>query len=123
MKTVIELTRTSVRCLQVEGQARGAKVTRVSVKPAGVGQNHDEQLAALLQDGKPEHAGIIVCVPREQVITRVLRLPATRSEELAQMVELSGKAQLPYPREQAVADYQVIEQQNGSSTVQLVACH
>ncbi len=123
MKTIIELTRTSLRCMQVDGQARGARVSRFVVKPLQPGQSHGEQLAALVQESKVERTGVIVCVPREQVITRVLRLPATRAEELAQIVELSGKAQLPYPREQAVADYQVIEQQGGSSTVQLIACH
>jgi len=42
--------------------------------------------------------------------------------ELAQMVELYAKAQLPYPREQTVVDFHVLARAEGFSTVAVIAC-
>lgn len=61
-------------------------------------------------------------MPREQVITRVVKFPAVRWDELAQMAALYAKAQLPYPDELTVADFHVLSQQEGFSLVAIVAC-
>ena len=123
MATVVEFTRTSVRLLQAEGAGRSLRIRRLLVGAMASPAQAGEALTRVVKEAKAEGSGVIVTVPREQVITRLLKFPTTRPDELARMVELSGKAQLPYPRDQAVADFQVIEQQAGNSTVQLAACH
>jgi len=123
MATVIELTRTTLRWLQAEGSGKSVKVRQFLVEPLPSMQIAAERLGMLARRVKSDSGTLILMMPREQVITRILKFPTVRPEELARMVELSGKAQLPFPREQAVADFQIIEQSQGSTTVQLVACH
>jgi Tfp pilus assembly protein PilN len=123
MAAVIEVTRTSLRLLVAEGEGKSVRVRRFLVEPIGAPQEAGARLPLLIKQAKLDGAEAIVTIAREQVITRMLKLPAVRPEELGRMVELSGKAQLPFPREQAVADYQVLEQSGGATTVQLIACH
>ena len=123
MKTVLELTRTSIRILQAEGQGKAVRAKQFLIEPLVAGQDMAEQLKRAMSQLKFERAEVIVTIPREQIITRFMKLPASRPDELARMVDLTGKAQLPYPRDQAIAEFQVIEQQAGASTIQLVACH
>ncbi|MBI3312404.1 MAG: pilus assembly protein PilM, partial [Candidatus Omnitrophica bacterium] len=82
-----------------------------------------DALRRILSKVPRKSALVIYAMPREQAITRVLQLPSVKPDEVAQMVALSSQTQLPFPRDQAVVDFQVIDQQAGSSTVQLVACH
>jgi len=121
-RIALEVARTSVRVLVLEGHVARPRVTHFLVEPLT-----GEPTAAFLQRvaGLSQSATtlLVSAIPREQTIIRLLQLPATSREELTQMVELTGKAQLPYPRDQVMADFQVIEQQGGTSTVQLVACH
>jgi len=122
MRIILERTRTSLRMLAVDGLPAQPQVRAYRVEPLG-GELSAERLRALLQDWHASEAEVISTVPREQILTRLLKFPTTDPEELAKMAELSGKAQLPYPPEQTIADTQLIEQREGTSTVELVACH
>ncbi len=121
-RLVLELTQRSLRALLVDGTLTQPRIRQWVSEPLSV-QPTGEVLRRALGNLRSGAAEVISVIPREQVLTRLMTFPSTQAEELAQMVELSGKAQLPYPRDQAVADFHVVEQQAGSSTVQLVACH
>lgn len=146
-RVVIEITPTSIRALVVSGSprqprvevflveslagspsspavgvveasaARASSASRPSVEPV------KDALHRILNKAQRKSASVIYAMPREQAITRILKLPSVKPDEIAQMVALSSQTQLPFPRDQAVVDFQVIDQQAGSSTVQLVACH
>ena len=119
MRVVVETTRTSIRLLVVEGTPTQPLVRQFMVEPLGEPQRVHRALAAL----QPARAHLISALARDQVITRLLKLPSTQPEELTQMAALAGKVQLPYPPDQTVTALYVLEQQTGTSTVQLVACH
>ena len=124
MKTrlVVEWTRQTLRV--AVARARGARWHLAALHSRPVGQQ--DELAAALRElvkaVKIRPTEVIGVIPREQVITRVITFPSEEAAELHQMVELYTRAQLPYPREQALVEYAVLEQRAGFSTVALVAC-
>lgn len=121
-RLVVEWTRSSLRLARVDVRGPQIRLRAIHTQPVhGLGE-----LAGTLQQAlkavKVGTAQVIGVVSREQVITRAVRFPSTASGELAQMVELYARAQLPYPREQTVVDFHVLHQQDGFSTVAVVAC-
>jgi len=111
-----------MRMLAVEGPWLKPRIRKFAIEPL-TGEPNQETLHRLVAGLRPARATVLSAIPRDQVITRLLKLPSTNPDEVAQMVELSGKAQLPYPPDQAVSDFQMLEEHGGTSQVQLVACH
>jgi Tfp pilus assembly PilM family ATPase len=84
MATVIEFTRTSVRLLQAEGAGRSLRIRKLAVAAITEPAQAAEALGRVVKEAKAEGSSVIVTVPREQIITRLLKFPTTRAEELAQ---------------------------------------
>ena len=121
-RLVIEWTRTGIRLAVAKGHPERMRIQEIRGQPLGATDDAAQALRTML-GAKPAHASqVIAVIPREHVITRVVKFPATKPAELAQMIELYAKAQLPYPREQAVFDFHIISQQEGFSTVAIIAC-
>ena len=121
-RIVLEVTRTSIRVLAVDGSPARPHIRALAVEPLD-GEPSREALRRAMAGCRLVKARVISAIPREQTMTRLLTLPSIHLEELSKMVKLSSKAQLSYPIDQVVTDFHVIEQQAGTSTVQLVACH
>ena len=123
-RVAIEITRTSVRALLLEGAHAQPRVRAVLIEPcAADGPGAAEALRRIKEQLGAGAAMVRSALPREQAISRMLKLPATKPDELAQMAALAAKTQLPYPVEQAVTNFHVVDVQGGMSTVQLVAYH
>ena len=121
-RIVIEWTRSTLRVAVAEGGEGRWRIRAVHSRPLGAAGGAGAALGALLRTTRTAGAQVIGVVPREQVLTRLVRFPAAEAGELAQMVELYAKAQLPYPREQTVMDFHVLNRQGGFSTVAVIAC-
>ena len=121
-RVIVELTRTALRAVACDGTPPRLRVQKFVVEPVS-GPPTAETIRSVLAALPTGGTQLIGVIPRDQTITRLLKLPSTKPEELAQMVALTGKAQLPYPSDQALVDFHVIEQEGGMSVVQLVACH
>ena len=120
-RLVIEWTRASLRVAVATGGEGRYRLQAIHAQAIGAG----EAAAALRQFLTTTKTGAepaISVIPRELVITRVVKFPATDVAELEQMVELYARAQLPYPREQTVMDFHVLSQAEGFTTVTIVAC-
>ena len=118
---VVEWTRTTLRLAFSDGEGPHARIQSIASQTIGPSGESADALRALLGKHASSIQQVISVIPREHVITRVVKFPTIRSSELTQMVELYAKAQLPYPREQAVFDFHVISQQDGFSTVAIIA--
>ncbi|MBI3321151.1 MAG: pilus assembly protein PilM [Candidatus Omnitrophica bacterium] len=122
-RIVVEWTRASLRVALAEGGSRRYRLLALHVLPITTGAAAiPEPLRERLGKIASGSARVIGVVPREQVITRVVAFPSTQVAELAQMVALYAKGQLPYPPEQTVADFHVVSRQGGFSTVAIVIC-
>ena len=121
-RLVVEWTRTTLRVAVADGHSARLRLRALHTRPIRDAGEVGETLCALLKTIRSAKAQVVGVVSREQVITRVVKFPTTEARELAQMAELYAKAQLPYPREQVVVDFHVLTQQEGFSTVAIVAC-
>lgn len=122
VRAVIEWTRTSLRLAIADGTGQKAKLQTLRSQAISASGEVSESLEALLKTVKLANAHVIVIIPREQVITRVVKFPSVHLPEVRQMAELYAKGQLPYPREQTVMDLHILQQQDGFTTVAIVAC-
>lgn len=120
-RIVVEWTRSSVRIAVAEGRGVHLRLRMVQSQ-ASEGTDTSDALRALLKGVNARAAQVIGVISREQVITRVVKFPATDVGELAQMAELYARAQLPYPREQSIIDSVLLNQQQGFSTIAIIAC-
>ena len=121
-RIVIEWTRSTLRAALTEGLGARCRIRAVHSRRIGSPAELGPALRALFASLRPGSADVIGVIPREQVITRLMTFPAADPGELAQMVELYARSQLPYPREQTVVDFHVVRQQDGFSTVAIIAC-
>lgn len=121
-RVVVEWTRSSLRVAAADGPAGRLRVRTLHVEPLGMDTPVGRTLERLVKKLGLKGALAIGMIPRDQVISRLIKLPATQPEEVTKMVELYGKAQLPYPKEQAVVDHHVLDRREGFSTVAVVAC-
>ena len=120
-RVVVEWTRSSVRVAVARGSGSVWRLQGIYSQAAAVAETSDA-LRALLKTAKVRSAEAIGVVSREQVITRVMKFPTTNPVELASMAELYAKAQLPYPRDQSIMDYFVVQQEDGFTTLTVIAC-
>lgn len=121
-RLVVEWTRATLRLALAEGADAKLRVRSVYCQGIAAPEEAVPTLKALLKSAKITTADVIGIVSREQVITRVVKFPTQDPIELAKMVELYAKAQLPYAREQAITDFHVLSRQEGSSMVAIIAC-
>jgi Tfp pilus assembly PilM family ATPase/Tfp pilus assembly protein PilN len=122
VRLVVEWTRATLRVAVSDGTEQRAALKALHTQPLGASGDVAQALRAVLKAAKSPAAQVIGVIPREQVITRVIKFPSTDAAELTQMAELYAKAQLPFPAEQAVIDSHVIQQEAGFSQVAIVAC-
>ncbi len=122
VRVVVEWTRLTLRLALAEGSESKLRLRSVYCQPIAAPEEAMPTLKALLKTAKITTADVIGVVSREQVITRVVKFPTLDPAELAKMVELYAKAQLPYAREQTIMDFHVLSRKEGSSTVAIVAC-
>ncbi len=118
----VEWTRASLRIAVAERRGRAWTLKYVRSEPAVEGPTMAPVLGQAWRALKPAPQEVVSVLPREQVITRIVKFPTLQDAELHQMVELYARGQLPYPREQAVVAHQVVRRAEGFSTVGIVAC-
>ncbi len=120
-RVVVQLTRTTMRVLVVAWRRRRPLVTHWLVEPL-----HEVSLQAqvrrLMAPLAPQRAVCRGLLAQDQVLARVLTLPAARPEVAARMAALAAQAQWPCPADQLVTDVAVVDRQADRSTVQLMAC-
>jgi hypothetical protein len=121
-RVVVEWTRSSLRLAVAAGRAGRWRLRTLASRPLQTADDAVAALRALLANARVAGASVIGVVPREQVITRMVRFPTVHREELSRMVDLYAKSQLPYPPQHSVTDFHLVRQQDGFSTVAIVTC-
>lgn len=112
----------SVRLALAEWRGTRCRLLAIHCGSVGATGEATTALRGLLKTVKGSGTHVVGVIPREQVMTRIVTFPSLDLGELAHMVELYAKAQLPYPRAQLVMDFHVLRQHEGLSTLAIVAC-
>jgi len=118
----LEITNDWLKILQFEPSRRGKSLSKVRFRPvpdddAGLAQC----IAATLKDGKFAKIPVTACLPRQAVTVRMLELPSTDLEEIADMVDLQVGKLTPYSKEEIIFDYMVFGAARNGYTKVLVA--
>ncbi|HEX9779837.1 MAG TPA: type II secretion system protein GspL [bacterium] len=118
---VVERTRRSIRVALASRRGRRWRVEAARSAPVADGDDEAQLLRRLIAPLKPAGARVVAVLPREQVLVRTVSFPSEEARELAQMVELYARANLPYPREQVVVGFSVLGRHGGFARVAVVA--
>ena len=118
----IEIDNDWVKILQFEPSRRGKSLSKACFEAAPSDDAGTARcIADALKNGKFEKVPIIGCLPRQAVTVRMLELPSTDLEEIADMVDLQVGKLTPYSKEEIIFDYMVFGAGRNGYTKVLVA--
>lgn len=124
--TIIEITDIHIKLLQAE-KTRGKCVVRFcDIRP--VERCSPEETALVLKDMvgalPATPADVMVVIPRRLVILRQMRLPSHHHEELRDMIGLQLVNHIPFPVEDVIYQYHLLEQDHdGYSRILVMVIH
>ena len=121
LRVVVEWTRGSARLALCEHRGRQVRLRSFRQEPLGPDADARPVLRRLIGASAGRKAALVGVIPRESVLTRVVAFPTVVASELASMVELYAKSQLPYPREETIIGFEPVRREGGQTTVLLVA--
>ena len=126
-RLILDVGQGRLRAVQARAKGKLLEVEAVSVRPlpddldasdaSAVGSWVREVLKA---DGV-RRGSAVVALTRDQVVLKRLQLPSTHEYELVDMARLAVQRELPFSIDEAVIDYVVLEQSEGTSTLLVVA--
>jgi len=119
-RTVIELGADRVKLAEFAVQSGGATLTKFHVCQAATEVSPEEALADVVEVQGFDTSHVIGCLPRNMVTVRMIDLPSMDLAEIAGMVDLQFGKQVPYSRDEVVADYRVLKPRDGYTRVVLV---
>jgi Tfp pilus assembly protein PilN len=107
-RTVIELGTDRVKLAQFSVLSGGVAVSKLVVCTRPAGGDLAEALTEALETHHFDTHHVIGCLPRNMVTVRMFDLPSMDTAEIAGMVDLQFGKQVPYSRDEVVADYRVM---------------
>lgn len=124
---ILEFTQDRVKLVAAAKKGAGFAATAMSKKPIS-GLSDDEISgvveALFAESGVKKTSSVIVSIPRHLFTVRYLRLPATAEAELKDMAGLQAGKQLPYPADELIWDFTIIEKRpDGYSDIALILGH
>ncbi|MDD5450256.1 MAG: hypothetical protein PHO42_06695 [Candidatus Omnitrophica bacterium] len=123
----LEFTQDRIK-LAVGGRSSQNPALKAIIDRPIAGLSDEEQSGAvrdlLSEAGVRERGSLVICIPRHLFTVRNLRLPSSDEAELRQMAALQAGKQLPYPADEIVWDFKVIEKRpDGYSDIILILGH
>ena len=107
-RTVIELGTDRVKLAQFAVKGRGVAVSKLAICEASAGGDVADMLRDELEAQGFDRKHVVGCLPRHMVTVRMFDLPSMDLAEIAGMVDLQFGKQVPYTRDEVVADYRVV---------------
>ncbi|MDP6523968.1 MAG: pilus assembly protein PilM [Kiritimatiellia bacterium] len=105
----VEIGKDWLKIIQAEPARKGVSVSKLHLERiADDDPSLADAISSVVRDLKFPKIPVIVCLPRQTVTVRILKLPSTDPAEVADMVELQVGKQTPYSREEILSDYRVI---------------
>lgn len=120
---IIEIGNDWLKMLQAEpARGGGLAVTRLYLeKFSSSGADLSQLISQAVKKYRFSKMPVIACLPRQVVNIRMLELPSTDPNEIADMVDLQVGKQTPYSKDEIVSDYKILaSDRDGYSRVMLV---
>lgn len=119
-QTVIELGTERIKLAEFMVRSDGVVLTKYLDCRAPAEGSFSDTLSDAMDGQGFNTAHVIGCLPRHMVTVRMFELPSMDLAEIAGMVELQFGKQVPYSRDEVVADYRVMQPRDGYTRVVLV---
>lgn len=105
----IEIGNDWLKIMQAEPARSGLAVSRLYLENFdSSGPALSESISRAMKNSKFSKMPVIAYLPRQVVNIRMLELPSTDSNEIADMVDLQVGKQTPYSRDEIVSDYKIV---------------
>ncbi|MDP4009593.1 MAG: type IV pilus assembly protein PilM [Candidatus Shapirobacteria bacterium] len=122
---VISLTKEGKNIvLDVVGETKNSKIDWMKDPEKNIKQINEvaAEIKALLNDLKIKTKKAVVCLPEDQVISRLIRLPPLKDSEIVDVLKFEAETFVPYPLDKISLDYEIIEKDEaGRLTVFVIA--
>jgi Tfp pilus assembly protein PilN len=116
----VEIGADWVKVAQCRFGLSGPSLAKFSAKPVVADDSLDGALSEALREARCSRKDLILCLPRNQVAVRILRVPADNPDEIAKIVHLQAGRLTPYSSDEVVSAYDVLgRDEDGYSTVML----
>ena len=106
---IIEIGSDWLKIIQSESYGKDPVISRVHLEkiPEDVA-GLSKMISVALKKGHFAKIPVIGCLPRQTVNVRMLELPSTDHEEIADMVDLQIGKLTPYSKDEIVSDYRIV---------------
>lgn len=100
--------------LEVIGESKTPKVDWVNgeERNKSVGKMA-EAIKGLLKDLKVKTKQAVTCLPEDEVVSRLIRLPPLKDSEVMDALRYEAETFVPYPLSEVSIDYEILEEDNG----------
>lgn len=124
---ILEFTQDRIKLLDVARAGQKAVLTHMSKSPvSSLSENEvSDSVSTLMSErGIRKGAPLIISIPRHLFTVRSLKLPAVDEAELRDMAGLQAGKQLPYPADELIWDFSIVEKRSdGYSEISLILGH
>ncbi|NQT95818.1 MAG: pilus assembly protein PilM [Candidatus Omnitrophica bacterium] len=125
-KTCIEIDKGYLKIVQQEPSSKTIAISKIIIQP--IAALSDDEISKSLTDITKANNisldSVTAVVSREKTMVRTLRLPATETSEVENMISFEAAKQIPYSKEEIVSDYSILRTDSeGYTDIMLVVAH
>jgi type IV pilus assembly protein PilM len=107
----------------------GIELTSFAVRPVGQEPGSDTDFSAyvvstirdIMRENSIKPGKAIISVSGKDIFPRYINLPPVTSDKVSQIVQYEAQQNVPFPIDEVVWDYQLIQREEGGQSVMLVA--
>lgn len=121
----VEIGMDWLKVAEAEVSPTGKKITKLNIKKLiSLKRDLTQDIAAIFKDLNIQSDTVITYLPRHLATIRILELPTTDKDEIADMVELQAIEQTPYSKEEIVTNFKILESnKEGYAKIMLIIVH
>jgi type IV pilus assembly protein PilM len=108
--------------LEAVGESRTPKIEDKEVDKEKFLNEAGKVIKSLLSDLKIKNRQVVVSLPEDEVISRLVRLPPLKDSEIMDALRFEAETFVPFPLEDVLIDYEIIEKDDsGRLTIFVIA--
>ncbi|VAW14108.1 hypothetical protein MNBD_BACTEROID05-984 [hydrothermal vent metagenome] len=123
LPTTIEITDTHIKLLQAKTVRKKAVLFNCQIRP--LNQFTDDEIVKVLTDvalaKNVSPDSLTIVIPRRLVIVKQMKLPSLEKSEIKKMIGLQLVSQIPYPVDEVIYDYTILEKETSGYTRVLIS--
>ena len=95
--------------LESIGEIKLPKIEKKEIDKDRFSMTFGKSIKSLLSDLKIKGKQVVVSLPEDEVVSRLVRLPPLKDNEIMDALRFEAETFVPYPLDQVLIDYEIIE--------------